>query len=90
MPSQPLPPLRDRKVMRRIDYVAARASVSGVLAALMVFVVLGSVGALYRDHESLALGFGLAIIVTAIYRIFLMACMVPLPGAGGACSDLAC
>lgn len=81
MPSQTLPPLRDRKVMRRIDYGAARTSVSGVLAALIVFVVLGSVGALYRDHESLALGFGLAIILTAIYRIFLMARFDSLHGA---------
>jgi signal transduction histidine kinase/CheY-like chemotaxis protein len=81
MPSQPLPPLRDRKVMRRIDYGAARTSVSGVLAALVVFVVLGSVGQLYREHESLALGFGLAIILTAIYRLFLMIRFDSLHGA---------
>jgi signal transduction histidine kinase/ActR/RegA family two-component response regulator len=80
MRSQP-PPMKDRKVMRRIDYGAGRTSVSGVLAALLVLVVLASVGGLYRDYESLTLGFGLAIIVTAVYRLFLFARFDSLYGA---------
>ena len=81
MPSQSPPPMKDRKVLRRIDYAAARTSVPGMLAALMVFFVLGSVGQLYRDDQSLTLGFGLAVIITAIYRIFLMARFDSLYGA---------
>ena len=64
-------PSKDRKVMRRIDYAAARTSVSGVLAALLVYAVLGSVGGLYVDHQSLTMAFGLAIIVAASYRLLL-------------------
>lgn len=64
-------PSKDRKVMRRIDYAAARTSVSGVLAALLVYAVLGSVGSLYSQYQSLTMGFGLAIIVAAIYRLVL-------------------
>jgi signal transduction histidine kinase/ActR/RegA family two-component response regulator len=77
----PTPPMKDRKVRRRIDYSAARTSVSGVLAALVVFVVLASVGGLYRDQETLTLAFGLAIIITAIYRLFLFARFDSLHGA---------
>ena len=81
MPGQLLPPMKDRKVMRRIDYAAARTSVSGMLAALIVYVVLASVGDLYLDQQSLTLGFGLAVIITAVYRIFLMARFDSLHGA---------
>lgn len=81
MAHQVLPPMKDRKVMRRIDYAAARTSVSGMLVALIVFVVLGSVGKLYERHESLTMGFGLAVIITAIFRIFLMARFDSLHGA---------
>ncbi|PKM21476.1 MAG: hybrid sensor histidine kinase/response regulator, partial [Gammaproteobacteria bacterium HGW-Gammaproteobacteria-14] len=81
MSSQSLPPMKDRKVMRRIDYGAARTSVSGVLAALLVFVVLAAVGGLYVEQQSLTLAFGLSIILTAAYRLFLVARFDSLYGA---------
>lgn len=81
MSSSALPPVKNRKVLRRIDYAAARTSVLGMLAALLVFVVLGSVGQLYQLDQSLTSGFALAAIITAIYRLFLVARFDNLYGA---------
>lgn len=81
MSSSVLPPVKNRKVLRRIDYAAARTSVPSVLAALFVFVVLGGVGQIYQFDQSLTMGFALAVIITAIYRLFLVVRFDSLYGA---------
>lgn len=77
-----LPVMKDRKVLRRIDMRAARTSVFGVLAALLVYALLVSWGGLYRDHETLALVYGLLIVLVVGFRLLLVVRFDSLYGAG--------
>ena len=58
MPQTAMSAMKDRKVLRRVDLRAARTSVSGLLAALVIYAILATWGGFYRDHETLALLYG--------------------------------
>lgn len=75
---------KDRKVLRRIDFGAARTSVAGVLAALAVFALIGFWGRLYYDFEGLVLGFGLMVLLVTAYRLLIVARFDTLYAAGPA------
>lgn len=75
------PVVKDRKILRRVDYGAARNSVLSVLAALLVYAFLGAWGDFWANHRSLAVGFGLAIIVLTAYRLLLVIRFDALHGA---------
>src|SRR5690606_33558714 len=75
---------KDRKVLRRIDFGAARTSVAGVLAALAVFALIGFWGRLYHDFEGLVLGFGLLSLVVTASRLLLVARFDALYASGPA------
>ncbi|MDF1820841.1 MAG: response regulator [Alcanivoracaceae bacterium] len=79
-----LPIIKDRKVLRRIDAAAARRSVAGLVAAILVFVLLASWGGLYREHETLTLVYGLTIIAVTAFRLWIVARFDALHGAGPA------
>ena len=76
--------VKDRKILKRVDASAARRSVSGLLAALAVFVLLASWGNLYTEHEAMTLVYGLAIVVVSGYRLWLVARFDAVYGAGPA------
>ena len=46
---------KDRKVLKRVDYGAARNSLMGVLAALLVFALVFAWGQVYQSFELEAL-----------------------------------
>lgn len=75
------PVVKDRKILRRVDYGAARNSVLGVLAALVVYAFLGAWGDLWSSHKGLTVSFGLAIILLTAYRLLLVARFDSLHGA---------
>ena len=79
-----LPIIKDRKVLRRIDAAAARRSVAGLVAAMLVFVLLASWGGLYGEHETLTLVYGLTIISVTAFRLWIVARFDSLHGAGPA------
>lgn len=81
MPRTSLPAMKDRQVLKRVDMRAARTSVSGVLAALVVYALLVSWGGIYGQHESVALGFGLAVVLVAAWRLMLVARFDSIHGA---------
>ena len=74
--------MKDRKVLRRVDLRAARTSVSGVLAALVVYAVLATWGSFYQDHETLALSLGMAVIAVVAFRLSLVVRFDQLYGSG--------
>lgn len=79
-----IPLIKDRKILKRVDYSAARRSVSGLLAALAVFVLLASWGNLYVEHETMTLVYGLAVVAVSAYRLWLVARFDAVYGAGPA------
>ena len=74
--------MKDRKVLRRVDIRAARTSVSGVLTALVVYAILATWGGFYKDHETLALLFGMLVIAVVAFRLSLVVRFDSLYGAG--------
>ena len=80
----PAPVSKDRKVLRRIDFGAARTSVTGVLAALAVYALIAWAGRLYQDFRGLALGLGLMVIVISAYRLLIVARFDTLYASGPA------
>lgn len=78
------PVSKDRKVLRRIDQGAAWNSVTGLLAALAVFVLVAYWGRLYFDDEGLVIGFGLAILLVTAYRLLVALRFDSLYAAGPA------
>lgn len=74
--------MKDRKVLRRVDLRAARTSVSGLLAALVIYAILATWGGFYRDHETLALLYGLLVIVVVAFRLSLVTRFDSLYGRG--------
>lgn len=74
--------MKDRKVMRRVDLRAARTSVSGLIAALLIYAVLATWGSFYQEHDTLGLVFGLLVIVVVAFRLSLVARFDTLYGRG--------
>lgn len=75
---------KDRKVLKRVDYGAARNSLMGVLAALLVFALVFAWGQVYQSFELEALIAGGAVLVVTAYRLWLLARFDALYGAGPA------
>ena len=79
-----MPYKKDRKVLKRVDYGAAKNSLMGVLAALLVYALVFAWGQVYQSFELEALiGGGDVLLVTA-YRLWLVARFDALYGAGPA------
>jgi signal transduction histidine kinase/CheY-like chemotaxis protein len=75
------PVVKDRKILRRVDYGAARNSVLGLLSALLVYAFLGVWGNFWVHHQALTVGFGLAILMLTAYRLLLVVRFDQLHGA---------
>lgn len=75
------PVVKDRKILRRVDYGAARNSVLGVLAALFVYAFVGGWGEFWLEHRAVATGFGLAVLLLTVYRLLLVLRFDALHGA---------
>ncbi|MEQ3637022.1 response regulator [Alcanivorax sp.] len=75
---------KDRKVLKRVDYGAAKNSLMGVLAALLVYALVFAWGQVYQSFELEALIGGGAVLVVTAYRLWLVARFDALYGAGPA------
>ncbi len=76
------PVVKDRKILRQVDYRAARNSVLGVLSALMVYAFLSVWGELWSQYRALAVTFGFAILLLTGFRLLLVVRFDQIPGAG--------
>lgn len=79
-----MPYKKDRKVLKRVDYGAAKNSLMGVLAALLVYALVFAWGQVYQSFELEALIGGGAVLVVTAYRLWLVARFDALYGAGPA------
>ena len=68
-----MPYKKDRKVLKRVDYGAAKNSLMGVLAALLVYALVFAWGQVYQSFELEALIGGGAVLVVTAYRLWLVA-----------------
>ena len=75
---------KDRKVLKRVDYGAAKNSLMGVLAALVVYALVTAWGGVYRAYELETLIAGGAVVLVTAYRLWLVARFDALYGAGPA------
>ncbi|BAP14166.1 sensor histidine kinase [Alcanivorax sp. NBRC 101098] len=75
---------KDRKVLKRVDYGAAKNSLMGVLAALLVYAVVFTWGQVYQSFELEALIGGGAVLLVTAYRLWLVARFDALHGSGPA------
>ncbi len=75
---------KDRKVLRKVDYGAAKNSLMGVLAALLVYALVFAWGQVYQSYELEALIGGGAVLAVTGYRLWLVARFDALYGAGPA------
>lgn len=75
---------KDRKVLRKVDYGAAKNSLMGVLAALLVYALVFAWGQVYQSYELEALIGGGAVLAVTAYRLWLFARFDALYGAGPA------
>ena len=75
---------KDRKVLKRVDYGAAKNSLMGVLAALLVYAVVFTWGQVYQSFELEALIGGGAVLLVTAYRLRLVARFDALHGSGPA------
>ncbi|MCG8394572.1 MAG: response regulator [Pseudomonadales bacterium] len=75
---------KDRKVLKRVDYGAAKNSLMGVLAALLVYALVFAWGQVYQSFELEALIGGGAVLAVTAYRLWLVARFDALYGAGPA------
>ncbi len=75
---------KDRKVLKRVDYGAAKNSLMGVLAALLVYALVTAWGGVYRAHELETLIAGGAVVLVTAFRLWLIARFDALYGAGPA------
>jgi len=79
-----VPYKKDRKVLKRVDYGAAKNSLMGVLAALLVYALVFAWGQVYQSFELEALIGGGAVLLVTAYRLWLVARFDALYGAGPA------
>lgn len=79
-----MPYKKDRKVLKRVDYGAAKNSLMGVLAALLVYALVFAWGQVYQSFELEALIGGGAVLLVTAYRLWLVARFDALYGAGPA------
>lgn len=75
---------KDRKVLKRVDFGAAKNSLMGVLAALVVYALVTAWGEVYRLYELETLLAGGAVVLVTAYRLWLVARFDALYGAGPA------
>lgn len=75
---------KDRKVLRRIDLGAARASLVGQLAAVLVYALVAYSGHLYADFEGMTLALGVLLLVVTAYRLLIAARFDSLHASGPA------
>jgi len=75
---------KDRKVLKRVDYGAAKNSLMGVLAALLIYALVFAWGQVYQSFELEALIGGGAVLAVTAYRLWLVARFDALYGSGPA------
>ncbi|WP_232802459.1 response regulator [Alloalcanivorax mobilis] len=75
---------KDRKVLKRVDFGAAKNSLMGVLAALVVYALVTAWGGVYYAYELETMLAGGAVVVVTAYRLWLVARFDALYGAGPA------
>ncbi len=75
---------KDRKVLKRVDFGAAKNSLMGVLAALVVYALVIAWGRVYEAFQLEALIAGGAVVVVTAFRLWLVARFDALYGAGPA------
>lgn len=75
---------KDRKVLKRVDYGAAKNSLLGVLAALLVYALVFAWGQVYQSFKLPTLIAGTAVVLVTGYRLWLVARFDALYGAGPA------
>ena len=76
------PVVKDRKILRQVDYRAARNSVLGLLSALLVYAFVSVWGDLWSQYRPLAVTFGLAILLLTGFRLLLVVRFDQIHGAG--------
>ena len=64
---------KDRKVLKRVDFGAAKNSLMGVLAALVVYALVIAWGRVYEAFQLEALIAGGAVVVVTAFRLWLVA-----------------
>ena len=84
MSSSATPVVRDRKILRRIDGEAARNSILGNLSALLIYALVAIWGGFWTDHENLAMGFGVAVVLVTAWRFYVAIRFEQLYSAGPA------
>ncbi|WP_338021390.1 response regulator [Alloalcanivorax marinus] len=75
---------KDRKVLKRVDFGAAKNSLMGVLAALVVYALVIAWGRVYEAFQLETLLVGGAVVVVTAFRLWLVARFDALYGAGPA------
>ncbi|EKF73070.1 sensor histidine kinase [Alcanivorax hongdengensis A-11-3] len=75
---------KDRKVLKRVDYGAAKNSLMGVLAALLVYALVFAWGRIYLAFELESMVAGAAVLTVTAYRLWLVARFDALYGAAPA------
>tara|TARA_A100001391_G_scaffold108075_1_gene72420 strand:+ start:3083 stop:5302 length:2220 start_codon:yes stop_codon:yes gene_type:complete len=75
---------KDRKVLKRVDFGAAKNSLMGILAALVVYALVIAWGRVYQAFQLETLLVGGAVMVVTAFRLWLVARFDALYGAGPA------
>lgn len=75
---------KDRKVLKRVDYGAAKNSLLGMLAALVVYALVTAWGGVYQAFELETLLAGGAVALVTVLRLWLVVRFDSIYGAGPA------